>query len=207
MRVAAESLARALGGYRAGDHWMARCPAHADTTPSLAISMSPEGKVLLHCHAGCAQLAVLASLRDAGLWPVSSPLTLGLAASTASAGKIGRDRSQSAMTIWQRTTSASESLAVKNYLKSRAIRLPPPDRVRFAPSLKHRDGLYYPTIVSLVTCGLDDRPLGIQRTFLTADGREKAPVDSPRLSLGPCFGRGSSSCTTRQWSADGWRRR
>jgi putative DNA primase/helicase len=190
MSVAAEGLARALGGHRVGDHWMARCPAHADTTPSLAISMSPEGKVLLYCHAGCAQLNVLASLRDANLWPASSPLTLGLAASTASTGKIGnqRGRSQSAMTIWQRTTSAAESLAVKNYLKSRAIRLPPPDRVRFAPSLKHRDGLYFPTIVSLVTSGLDDRPIGIQRTFLAADGLEKAPVDSPRLSLGPCSG-------------------
>jgi hypothetical protein len=33
---------------------MACCPAHADETPSLSISIGDGGRVLLHCHAGCA---------------------------------------------------------------------------------------------------------------------------------------------------------
>lgn len=33
--------------------WVACCPSHADKSPSLSIRETPEGKVLLHCFAGC----------------------------------------------------------------------------------------------------------------------------------------------------------
>ena len=39
---------------RSGNHWKARCPAHDDRTPSLSISEGQDGRVLVHCHAGCA---------------------------------------------------------------------------------------------------------------------------------------------------------
>ena len=42
----AEAIARALGGHRAGRDWMARCPAHDDRTPSLAIREGRDGKIL-----------------------------------------------------------------------------------------------------------------------------------------------------------------
>ena len=35
------------------DRWTARCPAHADRTPSLAIRVTADGTVLLKCFAGC----------------------------------------------------------------------------------------------------------------------------------------------------------
>lgn len=38
--------------------WMARCPAHDDRNPSLSISEGKEG-VVMHCHAGCDQHAVI----------------------------------------------------------------------------------------------------------------------------------------------------
>lgn len=44
---------------RAG--WTARCPAHEDRTPSLSIG-EREGKILLHCHAGCSAQAVVNAL-------------------------------------------------------------------------------------------------------------------------------------------------
>ena len=50
--MSAESIARALGGFRAGSAWMARCPAHDDHEPSLSIE-GGGGKVLVRCHAGC----------------------------------------------------------------------------------------------------------------------------------------------------------
>ena len=35
------------------DRWQARCPAHGDRSPSLAITETPEGTVLIKCWAGC----------------------------------------------------------------------------------------------------------------------------------------------------------
>ena len=39
--------------------WIACCPAHADKTPSLTIRETDDGKVLLHCFAGCTALEII----------------------------------------------------------------------------------------------------------------------------------------------------
>lgn len=36
-----------------GKGWVARCPAHEDSSPSLTVSEGDGGKVLLHCFGGC----------------------------------------------------------------------------------------------------------------------------------------------------------
>jgi len=64
----AETIARALGGHRAGATWMARCPAHDDRSPSLSISAGNDGKVLVRCHAGCDQRDLIAVFKARGLW-------------------------------------------------------------------------------------------------------------------------------------------
>ena len=64
----AETLAKALGGRKAGGGWTARCPAHDDRTPSLSIRDGDDGKVLIRCHAGCDQEQVIATLWSRGLW-------------------------------------------------------------------------------------------------------------------------------------------
>jgi hypothetical protein len=50
--VTAAEVAARLHARRSGSGWMARCPAHEDRAPSLAID-ERDGKILLHCHAGC----------------------------------------------------------------------------------------------------------------------------------------------------------
>lgn len=35
------------------DSYMACCPAHTDKSPSLSIKGLPDGRVLMHCFAGC----------------------------------------------------------------------------------------------------------------------------------------------------------
>lgn len=55
--VAERLHARAAGAGR----WIARCPAHADRTPSLAIREGRDGRVVVHCFGGCAPAAVLAA--------------------------------------------------------------------------------------------------------------------------------------------------
>ncbi|ACY46969.1 DUF3987 domain-containing protein [Rhodothermus marinus] len=41
--------------------WMARCPGHDDHDPSLGIALTADGRVLIHCFAGCPADRVLAS--------------------------------------------------------------------------------------------------------------------------------------------------
>ena len=60
-------IVNALCAQRSGSSWMARCPAHDDNNPSLAIR-EVDGKVLLHCHAGCTQRSVIDALTDRGVW-------------------------------------------------------------------------------------------------------------------------------------------
>lgn len=58
----APQLAQRLGARRSGRGWIARCPAHEDRSPSLSISEGHDGRVLLHCFAGCSTESVLAAI-------------------------------------------------------------------------------------------------------------------------------------------------
>ncbi len=42
--------------------WSARCPAHSDKSPSLSIREEDDGRVLVHCHAGCDTASVLSAV-------------------------------------------------------------------------------------------------------------------------------------------------
>jgi putative DNA primase/helicase len=66
--VTAADIAKHLAGRKAGSGWVARCPAHDDRTPSLSLK-DADGCVLVHCHAGCAQSAVVEALKRLALWP------------------------------------------------------------------------------------------------------------------------------------------
>lgn len=52
-----DEIAEFLSQFRklcaSGDGWTACCPAHADSNPSLKIDLKSDGRILLHCFAGC----------------------------------------------------------------------------------------------------------------------------------------------------------
>lgn len=50
---------------------LVHCPAHEDKRPSLSVSET-NGKILVKCHAGCSQMAVIEALRGRGIWPASN---------------------------------------------------------------------------------------------------------------------------------------
>src|SRR5215831_8866517 len=50
---------------------MCRCPAHEDNHPSLHVSASGDGKVLVKCFARCSQERVIEALKSRRLWPES----------------------------------------------------------------------------------------------------------------------------------------
>ena len=57
-----------------GNQYSARCPAHDDKRASLSISTGNDGRILLHCHAGCDISDVLDALgiEKSELFPRSS---------------------------------------------------------------------------------------------------------------------------------------
>jgi len=59
---AALLLPRLHGMRKAGSGWFANCPAHEDRSPSLSITEGDDGRLLLHCHAGCKVHDILAAV-------------------------------------------------------------------------------------------------------------------------------------------------
>ncbi len=57
-------LLELLQGVRetAPGRYIARCPAHADRSPSLAIKDGDDGRILIHCFAGCETEDVLSAI-------------------------------------------------------------------------------------------------------------------------------------------------
>jgi putative DNA primase/helicase len=189
--MTAETIAKALGGRRIGGTWMARCPVHEDCTPSLSIRNADGGKVLVRCHAGCGQERVIVALRGLGLWADSGsrPLSREFRRAPVEHKPDPKDtkRTEAALAIWQ-SAKPAQGTPVETYLASRGIHLPPPDSLRFHAGLRHPSGGIWPAMVALVTDGVDGTPLAIHRTFLTADGVGKAPIEPQKMMLGPCRG-------------------
>src|SRR6516162_8385927 len=132
----AASIARALGGRKRSSTWSARCPAHDDHDPSLSISISKEGKTLVHCHAGCSQDHVIDALTELGVWNIGGEYQN--QRPRAAHDDFQSDAKRRALTlgIWNSTVPANGTLAEK-YLTRRAITLSMPKRLRFHNALAH----------------------------------------------------------------------
>ena len=188
--MTAESIARALGGRKAGLGWIARCSAHDDREPSLSIREA-DGKVLVRCHAGCDQRDVIAALKKRGLWDGKATSHI----HQLSRRKVPEcqpkqqheESSTAALAIWQSTISAVGT-TVETYLSARGLDLSLPPSLRFHRGLKHPSGGFWPCMVALITRGADNAPTAIHRTFLARNGGGKAPVDPAKMMLGPCRG-------------------
>jgi len=47
---------------RGNGSWMACCPAHEDTDPSMVVTQADNGNVLINCFAGCTPAEIMASV-------------------------------------------------------------------------------------------------------------------------------------------------
>lgn len=175
--MTAAELIRAL----AGRNGMARCPAHDDRTPSLSISDGRDGKLLVHCHAGCSQEAVWAALKDRGLvgngengnrFPDSVTRVTGSKASAATP----TDRRREAWDIWQAAVPALNTPA-QAYSQGRGITVEPPACLRYHRRLN--------ALVALVQAP-DGSFSGIQRIYLHNFGNRLH--HRGKFSLGPVAG-------------------
>lgn len=186
--MSAEDLIVALKAKRVGRTWLARCPAHHDRTPSLSISRSATGKVLVHCHAGCTQQQVVAALKEVGLWAARCEGRDALPARRKPDVEVAHGRpDRGAMAIWSASHPAPGTL-VDDYLRSRGLTVAPPGSLRFHPNLKHPSGTRWPAMIALVTGAVSGEPVAVHRTFLMRDGASKAPVEPQKMMLGSCRG-------------------
>jgi hypothetical protein len=188
---AAVALTRSLGGRWHGRYGLARCPAHDDRDPSLSISISGVGKVLVRCHAGCSQAAVVGALKVRGLWPGRDAHQRSYRPVPApephyKANALEKARRDLVTRIWHQTGPASGSLTA-HYLASRGIVSPPPPDLHFHPVLRHPTGAYAPAMVAAVR-NVHGDVTGLHRTWLREDGAGKANLSPAKAMLGICRG-------------------
>ena len=188
----ADSIAKALGGRRAGAGWTARCPAHADSTPSLSISVSSNAKVLVHCHAGCDQAQVIGALKFRGLWRDQSSRSFTrdyLSKPVKDPVLYDADRTLVAKSLWTKSVPA-KGTPVETYLKKRSLNILLPATLRFLPPT----GDYPPTMLAAFGMAQESEPgvlfvppdaiRAIHLTRLKPDGRDKADIPNSKIILG-----------------------
>jgi DNA primase len=174
---------------RAGREWKACCPLHSDRSPSFTIY---EGGRRFCCF-GCGEQGdvfdFVGKFYGVDLRGAVDILTGGhvpaVDVQPLPANDQG-DRLDEARSIWRAAQPAAGTLA-ERYVRARGIDIPLPPTIRFASLRYGRKGREYPCLVAAVT-GPDNRLCGVQRTFLAADGRGKAPVPKAKLALGRVSG-------------------
>ena len=113
-------LPRLEGVRRLGDGWVARCPAHQDRTPSLAVRRVDD-RVLLHCHAGCTVDDICAALEVS----INSLFDNAVRSGSLNAAARLRERAARGLERWrsERLTEACELLRNLDQLAADAVRM------------------------------------------------------------------------------------
>ena len=190
----APELVRALGGRWHGSYGMCLCPTHDDgRTPGLKITDDEckDDGIDLHCFAGCDWREVKAELRERGLLPAAAMSAPQRRRSSSTRRRRvdnkPADRNQHsphAIEIWRDSVIVTDT-KVETYLQARAITLPPPPSLRFHPNLTYTPtGTAFPAMVAAVQ-GHDRKIAAVHRTYLLPTGEGKAPLNSPKMALGP----------------------
>lgn len=170
---------------RHGREFSGCCPFHSDKTPSFTVN---DDKGFYHCF-GCGAHGDLfdwmretegLGIREAAekLGANALPVFVPRPAEPAT----GIDRTAEAIGIW-RAAGPARGTAAETYLRSRGIDIAIPETIRFAMLRYGGRGEPMPCLVALIA-SVENKATGIQRTYLQADGRGKADVDKPKLSLG-----------------------
>jgi hypothetical protein len=190
--ASAREIVSRLGGRFAGHKGSCRCPAHNDKTPSLSVSQTRDGRVLVFCHGGCSQADVIAALKAIGLWgngeltvDPSYPGYLTTRYDGVTAGEE-RQRRREAQDIWDRHAKISGTRA-EAYLRARGIAMPLGDQLGYVPSLKHSpSGKSFPAMLARIA---DEGGFcAVQRTYLDPVHAMKCGEKTAKMTKGPMAG-------------------
>jgi putative DNA primase/helicase len=137
-----------------------------------------DGKELYYCHNGCAQPDLLTAIRDCSYKP-----HFAVQQTVRPENSSVRDYARQ---LWRGSVIGAGTV-VETYLAQRGIQHIPPS-IRFLSRHRHTDsGNYYPVMLAAVT-DTAGRVQAVHRTFLSHDGKLKAPVTPAKKSLAPIDG-------------------
>ena len=175
----AQTIIKTLGG--SATTGMCNCPAHDDKTPSLHVT-ARDGKVLVKCHAGCSQDAVIGALKSRNLWPTHERKERQISSRQEDDDEERREkieRQRKAREIWREARDIDDD--ARAYFKGRGIEAVPANaRYLTRQEARKLTGKLFAAIVmpivkprDLTSIGFPkhdakDR-VGVQLTFLTRD--------------------------------------
>lgn len=184
----ASELTVALGGKWYRRYGAAPCPVcqpeRRKGQNALTLTDGRNG-LLAHCkRSGCTFGGILAA---AGIAPgtLTPPDPAKLAQREAKRRAEAEQRARQAQAAWQDARPIAGTVA-ETYLRGRGITCPLPPALRFHPEAWHGPtARKYPALVALVEGGDGS---AVHRTYLRADGSDKADLDPPKAMLGAVFG-------------------
>lgn len=196
----AHQISRALNLRPAGQGgYTGTCPACGYRDGFTVREPSQRGALpLIACHGGRCEFAELATaLHRLGLWPYSgknggkcrsrSRSRQALASQPEGDAAAVARREAAAMRIWHRDAGPVPGTLGEAYLRQArgyGGRLPEPSVLRFAMCWHRETGRLHPALVAAITiAGRLDEAIGVHRTFLADDGRGKAAVKKPKMTL------------------------
>lgn len=186
--IAAE-VALALGAaHRSGQWWRCVCPVHGSRTgrsATLALRDGARG-VIVRCWAGCDPCDVLAELRRRGLAQGRAEHRSAPAKANPDRGDQAARRIALARRIWDAALEA-RGTPVAAYLAGRGSTIAPPSSLRWAPSLRHPDGITAPAMVARID-GPDGAMIGVHRTWLARSTDDIWRRRGPKMMLGSATG-------------------
>ena len=174
---------------RVGGEHKGLCPFHDDRKPSLTIYDEGRRFKCFACGASGDVIDFVQHLYNVGTREAAEMLgahELPRVSMAIPEYQPKEDRRPEAMAMW-RASEPPQNTVVEKYLRFRGLFLPIPKTIRFATLPYGTTGPRYPVMLGLVT-GVDDQPVGVQRTFLNQNGTAKARVPKPKLSLGSIRG-------------------
>jgi len=138
--------------------------------------------LLVRCFAGCDSRQVLRELRDRGL---GDPPPKSLSGSVCPSKRLRSepDADAKALALWRAALPIAGTLGAEYLRQHRGIRLEPPPSLRFLESARYFTGHCFPALIAAVQRP-DRKIVAVQLTYLRPNDGSKAPVASPRLTVG-----------------------
>lgn len=177
----ARAITKALGGKWQGRFGLCRCPAHADSTPSLKVKDDPRkgDGVDVHCFAGCDWKDIKADLAKYGLLrtfePKNGPRRLPRMAeatqpkvmASSETDATSKQRAEIALKLWRESKPLIGTLGWRYFTEHRGLQI----GINVDHALRYHS--LYRMVVALMTDPLTNQQCGVHRTFLNADGSKR----------------------------------